>query len=226
MIMKKILLSVVCLVMVGMQSVNAEPVILALHHEGNVTFYYDYQFDAAQEAAVEGDTIYLSEGNCVANLRIKKPIHIIGGGETTVINGNLFISIPGSPSLEGYLVENLYVNGSIEVRDLEGGINIASLKLRKVKANNFHSYHSLPDAYFVNCFFKSISFECMENCSIVGSKIADISSGASAANAVQVINCNVSHWAGGKTASYINCIIYGEWHSGIADYCLCAIYNI
>ena len=36
--MKKILLSVVCLVMVGMQSVNAQVAIAALHQAGKVLF--------------------------------------------------------------------------------------------------------------------------------------------------------------------------------------------
>ncbi|MBQ7512940.1 MAG: hypothetical protein IJS95_00960 [Prevotella sp.] len=37
--MKKILLSVVCLVMMGLQQVNAQVSIAVLHHEGNVTVF-------------------------------------------------------------------------------------------------------------------------------------------------------------------------------------------
>ena len=48
--MKQNLIACVLFLFFGVLGVKSEPVILALHHEGNGTFYYDYQFDAAQES--------------------------------------------------------------------------------------------------------------------------------------------------------------------------------
>lgn len=223
--MKKILLLLVCLMMIGIQSMIADPAILALHHNGVATFYYDYQFNDAQEAAVEGDTIYLSEGFFAGVMTIRKPIHIIGSGQNTIITGEVRISIQAQPDSVGYLMENVYAMNGITIRDI--GVDVINnLKLRKVRATTFSSFHQLENAYIVNCYFQSMDVEKLINSSIIGSKIGGLANGASGANAAMFINCNVSHWAGGHTAYFKNCILYCEWLEGIAEKSLCAVHNL
>ena len=113
MIMKKILFSVVCLMMVGMQSVKAQVGIAALHHEGKVTIFGEDKLASAIEASVEGDSIYLSEGHFMGNITINKAIHLIGSGQGTIIEGNVTISIDNAPTLEGYLLTGMHINGDI-----------------------------------------------------------------------------------------------------------------
>ena len=114
--MKKILLSVVCLMMIGMQSVKAQIGIAALHHAGSVSVFKEDKVANAIAAAVEGDTIYLSEGHFLGNFTIDKPIHVIGSGQGTIIDGNITISIDNNPTLTGYLLTGLYINSSLKIQ--------------------------------------------------------------------------------------------------------------
>lgn len=113
MIMKKILFSVVCLMMVGIQSVMAQVGIAALHHEGKVTVFGEDKLANAIEASVEGDSIYLSEGHFLGNITVNKAIHLIGSGQGTIIDGTVTISIDNTPTLEGYLLTGMHINGDI-----------------------------------------------------------------------------------------------------------------
>lgn len=140
--MKKNLIACIVLILFGVLGVKSEPVILALHHEGNVTFYYDYQFDAAQEAAVDGDTIYLSEGTFDGTMWVRKPIHVIGGGQKTIINGYLVFVNDVYP--DGFVVENLKVKRHVHP-DQHASVG---MRLRKVWAEGIEHYNtSITDAY-------------------------------------------------------------------------------
>ncbi len=222
--MKKYLITCFALLMMSVLSLNAEPAILALHHEGQVTFYDESQFNDAQEAAVDGDTIYFSEGQFVGNITIKKPIHLVGGGIKTIITGDILLEIENAPG--GYLFENLNINGAVKAI----GHNVIGLRMRKVTCKDLYQDHGVDgdfiDCYFVNCFFKNIYLSRMKNASLVNCKIAGLSNGAYSAGAVQFINCNISHWAGGHSATFINSIVYGEWFEGLADHSVLAIHNL
>ena len=95
--MKKILLSVVCLVMVGIQSVQAQVAIAALHHNDSVKIYSASGIKNAVNDAVAGDTIYLSEG-IFGGFTVTKPIAIIGAGQTTNISGKVNIGYSNTDS--------------------------------------------------------------------------------------------------------------------------------
>ncbi len=212
--MKKNLIVSIVLILFGVLGVKSEPVILALHHEGNVTFFYDYQFDAAQNAAVEGDTIYLSEGTFEGTMYVRKPIHIIGGGQETVINGYLVFVNDVYP--DGFVVENLKVKRHIHP-DMHASVG---LRLRKVWAEGIEHYNtSITDAHFVSCYFEDVNLAHMVNTSFVNCKIENVSSGASGNNAVLLMNCNINNSDGVDGASFMNCIMSGSF-SGIATNCL------
>lgn len=138
--MKKILLSVVCLVMVGMQSVNAQVGIVALHHEGHVTVFGEDRIASAIEAAVEGDTIYLSEGHFLGSITINKPIHLVGSGQGTIVDGDVKISIDNTPTLTGYMLMGMRINGDIIPNKSLNGLRISQCHFnsygRDVYGNN------------------------------------------------------------------------------------------
>ena len=117
--MKKILLSVVCLVMLGMQSVKAaEYTQIALQHNGNVTHFGFEQLQEAVAAAEAGDTLFLSEGSykLTNSLTIDKPITIIGAGAAnTEITNNVYVEIPNSPTLTARLLDGVRISGSLNV---------------------------------------------------------------------------------------------------------------
>ena len=219
--MKKNIITCFALLMMSVLSVNGEPVILALHHNGNVTFYYDYQFDDAQKSAIEGDTIYFSEGIYHGGINIGKRIHIIGGGQKTIITGGVGITIETDSPLEGFLLENLTIQGSLSVsyRDIDG------LRMRKVYAKESGMrWHitgecTATNCLFDRCYFPSAGLGGMNNAVFVNCKISGFHSYANGTSAIQFINCNVkcSEW---NNATYKNCIISCENFIGYAENCL------
>ena len=222
--MKKYLITCFALLMMSVLSVNAESVILALHHNGKVTLFNDSQFKAAHEAAEEGDTLYLSEGYFIGDIAISKRIYLIGGGKNTIIAGNVDLQIEDAP--EGYMFENIYLKGTVKAV----GHNVTGLRMRKVICDNLQQDRGVNgdyiDCFFVNCFFKNIFLSRMRNVSLVNCKVAGLSDGAYSAGSIQFINCNISHWAGGHSATFINSIVYGEWFEGLADHSVLAIHNL
>ena len=123
--MKKLFLLVVCLMMVGMQSVMAQIGIAALHHEGKVTVFGEDKLANAIEASVEGDSIYLSEGHFLGNITVNKAIHLIGSGQGTIIDGDVTISIDNTPTLEGYLLTGMHIIGDIIPNKSLNGLRIS-----------------------------------------------------------------------------------------------------
>ena len=184
--MKKNFILCIVFLLLGVLGVKSEPVLLALHHDGNVTFFYDYQFEAAQDAAVEGDTIYISEGLFLGGITIKKSIHVIGSGEKTVINGDL--NIEQSDNRTGYLVENLKINGFLR---LAAGTQ-TDLRVRKLWIYYLSHGHDggLTRGLFDRCQINGDAWvSYMEDVSFVNCKIGELS--GDKGNALQFFNCNI-----------------------------------
>ena len=127
--MKKILLSIICLTMVGIQSATAITAQIALRHQGNVTQFNPDELPSAIEAAVDGDTILLSAGtfDCGSGITIAKAITIIGAGaENTIFKNRIDIYIPDNPTLTAHLLDGVRITGALYVDD-----SVIGLKLRK-----------------------------------------------------------------------------------------------
>ena len=104
--MKKILFSVVCLMMVGIQSVKAQtPAAIMLMHQGQATMYTSQELPTAVAAAEAGDTIFLSNGTypILSGLTINKPISIIGAGQETIVSGDITVDIDSTTTMTGHL---------------------------------------------------------------------------------------------------------------------------
>lgn len=131
--MKKILLSVVCLMMIGMQSVKAaEYAQIALQHNGNVTQFGFDQLIEAIAAAETGDTLFLSAGSYKASksVTINKAITIIGAGAAnTEIANDVYIYIPNSPTLTARLLDGVRISGQLYVQAAVTGIVIRKCQI-------------------------------------------------------------------------------------------------
>ena len=202
--MKKILLSMVCLVMVGMQSAKAQVAIAALHHAGKAIVYEGDKVENAIESAVDGDTIYLSEGELTADIAITKRINFIGSGQGTVIRGNFQIMIPNTTSLDGFTIENMYISQSIQVNS-----SINGLIVKKVHCNSFYGNQSveISNSFFEDCWLDKISLNTFNHVTIANSKIGMINSGASDAAMVSFMHCNILNSYVPRLASFYNSIV-------------------
>lgn len=210
--MKKILLSVVCLVMVGMQSVKAQVGIVALHHEGNVTVFGEDKLANAIEAAVEGDTIYLSEGHFLNDVTINKPIHLVGSGQGTLIDGDVTISIDNTPTLTGYMLMGMRINGDIIPEKSLNGLRISQCYF-----NNYGSTRSgsssgaitVKDFYIEKSYCKDVfRLNELEDGNLYSCKIREVYSSGNISNST-LNHCNIWTFSQ-QTNNYgffaINCI--------------------
>ncbi len=249
--MKKILLSVVCLVMVGMQSLKAQVGIVALHHEGNVTVFGEDKIASAIEAAVTGDTIYLSEGHFLGDVTIDKAIHLVGSGQGTIVDGDVNIDIENNPSLTGYMLVGLNINGDVQPKKSIDGLRISQCKLKDFQAvqnislTHFYMERSYLSAFYTtsldggtinNCKFPSlrdyyaIGRSYFYHCNIGG----DYTTSGNNVIGIMAINCIIDGYSSGYNV-YQNCLFkYGLaengencWHNDNAslfdDDCNCVL---
>ena len=206
--MKKILLSVVCLVMVGMQSVNAQVAIAALHHEGHVTVFGEDKIASAIEAAVAGDTIYMSEGHFLGDVTINKAIHLIGSGQGTMVNGDVNIDIENNPTVTGYMLAALNINGDVKPKKSIDGLRISQCKFKNFYPENEITLKNFfMDRSYVTSDFLTISLDggTVNNCKIGG--IQDFS----AIGRSYFYHCNIGYYTTNSGSPIgimaINCII-------------------
>ena len=227
--MKKILLSVVCLVMVGMQSLKAQVGIVALHHEGNVTVFGEDKLANAIEAAVEGDTIYLSEGHFLNDVTINKPIHLVGSGQGTIIDGDVKISIDNTPTLTGYMLMGMRINGDIIPDKSLNGLRISQCYFnnygRDVSGSSSNAI-TVKDFYIERCYCKDyFRLNELENGNLYSCKIREVYIYGNTSNST-LNHCNVyssaQQGSGNKFGFFaINCIFNNYNSSDINSFQNC-----
>ena len=112
--MKKLLLSLACMLGMGIAASAFNNSAVMLLHNGKMTTYEAEQINDAMEAAEDGDVVILTEGT-FPTFKITKKITVRGVGEMTIINGDIDISIPGEPTLTANLLEFVKVIGVVYV---------------------------------------------------------------------------------------------------------------
>lgn len=209
--MKKILLTVICLVMLGIQSVMAFKSQILLRHKGNVTQFEAHLLPSAIEAAENGDTILLSAGtfkNSASSVTINKAITIIGAGaNNTVIDNSVYIDIPDNPVLIAHLLDGVSINQLYIVKSAIG------IKIRKCVINNGISYNissgPIYEMLIDRCNIKTISLSTVLRSLTVTNSKAQVLNAGYTPDAVIFSNCNViiGNTGTGGTANFINCHI-------------------
>lgn len=128
--MKKHFLLFVCLLMVATVAKADIAASVMLRHNGHATFFAHDEIQNAVDAAVEGDTIYLTEGT-FSPFNVDKRIMVRGTGWTTVIEGDCNINISGTAKLPMPVLDGVALNGDINVQSA-----YSQFTLRKVKVKN------------------------------------------------------------------------------------------
>ena len=209
--MKKILLSIICLMMLGIQSAMAITAQIVLRHQGNVTQFNPDELPSAIDAAVDGDTILLSAGtfDYGSGITIAKAITIIGAGaENTIIKNRIDINFSANPTLTAHLLDGVRITGALYVDD-----SVIGLKLRKcvldggisVTGGSTIIREMLIDRCKTGVITLSSRFMDM---TVVNSDVQVYGSGYTP-DAVVFSNCNVvmGYNSSTITASFINCYI-------------------
>lgn len=199
--MKKILLSVLCLMMIGMQSLQAQVAIAALHHEGKVTLFSSAKITEAIDAAVKGDTIYLSEG-IFSGFQIAKGIAIIGSGQQTMISSAVSIGDSGS-STEGVVLSSVHVLGNINLAGPVKGLSIRHCRFVDFDDNS----QNLDEADISMCQLERLYvYTYVQSLTVHSSKVKE-QEGDAYLGALYYVNCNIAGMSRGRNAICQNCII-------------------
>lgn len=210
--MKKILFSVVCLMMVGIQSIQAQVAIAALHHEGNVTIYSSAQ--AAIDNSVAGDTIYLSEG-IFGGFKVEKPIAIIGAGRTTMISSDITLGKTAAPIdsiTPGLLLSGLNIVQDVKFYNTIEGARITQCIIGGTCSfMNYNNYCSFDNIEILMSQIGTLSpTTTVKGLTVVASKISKISSDGADEGSVTFLNCNIQDSGRNysvKNNVFLNCII-------------------
>ena len=113
---KSKLLALACLIWVAMPAkADLAPTVM-LHRGGEVKTYMYYQVQNAVDDAVDGDTIFLSEGT-FQPFNVNKRILVRGAGYGTMIEGSCVIDISGTAKLTMPVLDALSFNGEVQVEN-------------------------------------------------------------------------------------------------------------
>lgn len=202
--MKKLFLSFVA-VLIGSMTANAATYNKALlQHNDEVTPFDANKVQDAVDAAVDGDIIYLSEGT-FKSFNVTKMITVRGVGETSVVNGNVTINIPNTPTLTNPVLETLAVNGSVTVSSA-----ISNLLFRQCKISSSLSLtKTLSGGKIEKCQIGSVSFSgTIRDLIIDRCKITSSFTLSSSIQGMTVFNTNIYNLSANdvtNNTNFINC---------------------
>ena len=103
-----------------------------LSHNGNKKFYMYDEIQNAVDDAVDGDTIYLSEG-AFSPFNVDKRIMVRGAGSTTIIGGDCEINISGEEKLSMPVLDAMCFNGNVIVKSAYKQFTLRKCKMKNLK---------------------------------------------------------------------------------------------
>ena len=228
---KKFLLIAVCIIMMSMTA-NAISINKALlDHNGTVTLYDGLQ--DAINASADGDVIYLTLGTFKGPITISKKITIRGTGETSIIDGDVSISISGTAELTNPILEALTVSGSVTVSSSMSNLymhkckingtlainsNINGGKIEKCKVGSI-TFGGTIDNYYIDRSYITSTLTIssgIKGMTVVNTKLYNLKANSGATGNTTFVNCNIlSLYAPNFSGTIINSIIgYSKDSSG------------
>lgn len=204
--MKKILLMAVCIIMMSMTASAISINKALLDHNGTVTLYDGLQ--EAINASADGDVIYLTLGTFKGPFTVSKKITIRGTGETSIIDGNLSISIPGSPKLTSPVLEALSVSGTINI-----AAQVDDIIIRKCKITDFKIGAQVDGAVLDRCYitnYLTLS-SYIKGMTVVNTKLYYVTANSGATQNTTFVNCNIFLiYTDNFSGTIINSIIFNS----------------
>lgn len=208
---------------------NSNTGTITLSHNGKETNFAHNKMGDAVEAAADGDTIYLSNGEFEGDFRLTKKIAFIGSGAesnngtgsyTHYNRGNIVIAIPEGTKLSARLFDGICFDNSITFQT-----TIENVIFRKCRTPwNINVNKSIESLYFDRCYINGNQSSSIKKVVARNCKIGSLSMYGSDYNEVainwQFIHCtielNTSGWTDDKgnyqnycplQGIYTNCII-------------------
>ena len=200
--MKAKTLLTACLFMLGVGTNAANDGKAILHHDKKPTAIYDAdKLSDALNAAVAGDTIYLSAGT-FPTFTLDKAITIKGAGTNTKISNGVTIDIPGNPTLTSSLLEAVEVNGAITVKSDMTNFLIKMVKTTDLQFANQLNTNALVDRCYLDKFTIT---SAMTDFYVRNSYIWNLTSTSLKFNKCNFINCRIQGDWNKAAGRFINC---------------------
>ena len=197
---KSLLTACLCMLAVGANAANDGKAIL--HHDKKPTAIYDAdKLSDALNAAVAGDTIYLSAG-MYPTFTLDKAITIKGAGTNTKISNGVTIDIPGNPTLTSSLLEAVEVNGAITVKSDMANFLIKMVKTTDLQFANQLNTNALVDRCYLDKFTITST---MTDFYVRNSYIWNLTSTSLKFNKCNFINCRIQGDWNKAAGRFINC---------------------
>lgn len=220
--MKKILFMIACCLMATAQNVFADDYgKVFLQHNGNITGVFDgSDINKSIEAAVDGDTLFLSLGRFSSNFTINKSICLIGSGaeagndsqRSTYIENSYscridagedkalsFVTIEGiyfGPSIyaqrkiENLVFKKCYFNGTLGISNNGYGGYTKKLTIDRCRLDDISTDGNIQDATIKNCKIWRVYGQ-----------------GGQSISACKFVNCNIFRVDSNTKAMFVNSII-------------------
>lgn len=206
---------------------------ITLSHQGKITDFAYNKMTKVMEAAVDGDTIFLSLGYFEGDFVIDKKVAFIGSGADLDNgwqncthydeNNKIIIKLPENTKLSARLFEGIYF-GNMSFKYQTSIENVVFKKCRvygnsvsinaDIKSILFDRCQINGDSYYTPNVKKVIS----RNCQISG---LDIRNGeVNKKNSWQFINCNISLSAQGYTDEKMTCHDFCPMYHGTFINCI------
>lgn len=204
--MNKQLLIAVCIIMMSISASAATINKALLEHNGEVTLYDGDKVQDAVNAASDGDVIYLTLGT-FKPFTVTRKITIRGTGDTSIIDGDVTISIPGASKLTSPVLEALAVSGTVHV-----GAQVDDLIIRKCKIANFTIGAQIDGAVLDRCYITNALTlsSYIKGMTVVNSKLYSIKANSGATQNSTFVNCNFYQLnTENFSGTIINSIIFG-----------------
>lgn len=222
--MKKILFMIACCLMATAQNIFAQDNYsgkVFLQHKGNITAMYGGdEIDKAIEAAVDGDTLFLSKGRFNSNFTINKSISLIGSGAEAGHNEQRSTSIDwnNSPRIkagDGKIISSVTIEGIAFGSSFSVEGKIENLKVKKcyfsngLDIGNGYNNNYSKKVTIDRCRLSNISTSGnIEDATIKNCKINNAyGQGGQTNSSCKFINCNIRQVDTNTKAMFVNSII-------------------
>lgn len=215
--MNKTIFSLLCFLSLTVSTATAQLPQITLQHAGGVKLFDSSQMTQALAEAVDGDTLSLSEGGFTGGFTIDKAVTVVGSGQTSIINGNVAIGIPGTKTLTARTLDALKITG-----DITNKLAVVGLNIRKCNFENI-SFAGDADKVTVDrcrCYDTFTLSASVKDILVTNSKIWILKGYGATLNATKIMNCNIykicgnysepTYYEGTFKGTVINSIVNGS----------------
>lgn len=193
----------------------AQNPMVTLSHNGELSFFTNLAaFESAVDAAVNGDTIYLSEGDFVirgGSYTIRKRLSIIGNGYGSHILGNITFDMSSNPNsyMEAPLFDGVRLDRLFFYEELNSLGNLYRSEIRRCWIRDLVAGgYAGQEVTYDKCIIERADFEGSYDRSVFikNSKLTLVGY----AHSTTMINCNIKLNSQYCPSTVISCILQNK----------------